>query len=575
MHAPDRHAQIARVLESNGFMSITELSDLFQVSEMTIRRDLVEMEKQRRILRVYKGAVPINSEPRQETTPSKVNESTGLLIDQVDVLIATAMNPEYDGQLLELIQRRDVPIVAESVRMGNERTLVSPDLHQAGLELGDWAAQYACDHWNGQANLLALTYYIPNTVEASNSFVEGLQSRLPGAEVVLRVNVVLTNQNENDETLAYQLVRDALTIHPKINMILAINDLIAGAAVRACRDLNKQPGDVIVLAYGLEGNTLIDLLAQDAYLKAVIAMFPDVVATACFHAAIAAFAGCDLPANTRTPYALVTPDNLPDFYQRQKIGWQMIPAVRQQLEENLGSVIALKGQVKKLPERIGFLVPFSNHEWYINLLRSMRLVAGQHQVQIDIVDVDQSLQSEINHRRREIARLALQQIEPEDVILVDDGPVTRYLVEMMPSDRRVTVITNSQAILDLLKENVGVTLISTGGAYRRASQAFVGPTAENALKEFRADKLFLTADGLSLSFGLSHTNVSEVTIKQAMIRSAKEVILLADYTTFGEDSVVQVAPVSVIDKLITDDTLPASYRLELSRSGVKILLAKV
>ena len=101
----------------------------------------------------------------------------------------------------------------------------------------------------------------------------------------------------------------------------------------------------------------------------------------------------------------------------------------------------------------------------------------------------------------------------------------------------------------------------------------VGPTAEGALRELRADRLFLTVAGVSFNFGLSHTTVSEVTLKQAMIRSAREVILLADHTYFGLESTIQVAPLTVLHQLITDDALPASTRLDLSEAGIQVTLA--
>ena len=125
----------------------------------------------------------------------------------------------------------------------------------------------------------------------------------------------------------------------------------------------------------------------------------------------------------------------------------------------------------------------------------------------------------------------------------------------------------------LRNSSADITIISTGGAYRRSSQLFIGPTAEATLKEFRIDKLFLMVKGISKNFGLYHTNISEVTIKQLMIRSAREVILLADYSCFQEEALIQVAPISVVHKLITDDALPASTRLELSTLGVTVILA--
>jgi DeoR/GlpR family transcriptional regulator of sugar metabolism len=101
----------------------------------------------------------------------------------------------------------------------------------------------------------------------------------------------------------------------------------------------------------------------------------------------------------------------------------------------------------------------------------------------------------------------------------------------------------------------------------------VGPTAEGALRELRADTLFLMASGITLDFGLSHNTISEVTVKQAMIRSAREVILLADHTAFGAEVGIQVAPLKAVHKLITDDALPPSIRLDISKAGILITLA--
>ena len=160
-----------------------------------------------------------------------------------------------------------------------------------------------------------------------------------------------------------------------------------------------------------------------------------------------------------------------------------------------------------------------------------------------------------------------------EVIVLDGGPIGNYLAEILVSRENLTIITNSMPVFDTLKRNPSNTLICTGGAYRSSSQLLVGPPAEGTLRGLRVDKLFLSISGISLSFGLSHTNISEVTIKQAMINSAREVILLADSTYFGADSLVQIAPLNVVHKLITDDALPASLRLDLNKLGIQILLA--
>ena len=59
-----------------------------------------------------------------------------------------------------------------------------------------------------------------------------------------------------------------------------------------------------------------------------------------------------------------------------------------------------------------------------------------------------------------------------------------------------------------------------------------------------------------------------------MIRAAREVILLADHTKFGQEAVAQVAPLSAITRLITDNALAASTRLSLTQMGIEVVIAR-
>jgi DeoR family fructose operon transcriptional repressor len=305
-------------------------------------------------------------------------------------------------------------------------------------------------------------------------------------------------------------------------------------------------------------------------------MFPEVVGPVCVEAAIAAFNGRSLPPELITPHAVLTSENLNEAYTRQAGGWQLRwEKVCDQLPVNLALPDCPEPEHDRLPERVGFVVPFREHAWYQRLSAEMQAYSAKYRIEFEIVDVEKNLEDELDWRRREIARAAAGLVQPDDVILVDSGPLANYLAEALVGKPPLTVITNSVPVFEILRQDPQHILILTGGAYRQSSQALVGPTAEGALRELRADRLFLNVAGVSFDFGLSHTNISEVTIKQAMIRSAREVILLADHTLFGQDSIVQLAPVSVVHKVVTDDALPASTRLDLNKLGIRIVLANV
>ncbi len=572
MVTDERLGEIVGLVEERGFISVKELSNLCDVSEMTIRRDLQRLDEDKRIRRTYGGAMSIRpAVPAQNgTIQSQVSlQPAGSLVDRVDVLVTSSVDPEYDRILLDRVEKRNIPIVAESLSVGREATVVSIDNHLAGVDLGQWAGKYAQEHWGGQAFALDLSYYLSNTQARSEGFIAGLKEILPLAQVVLSINA------QSRYETAYQLTLDALTVHPNINVIFAINDATAWGAINACCDLGRDPDSVLVFTIGLEGNTLKNALLDNKYCKAAATMFPEIVGPVCVEAAIMAYNHQSLPRQLLTPHVLVTRETLLELYDRTETSWEIKwDVVSRRLSIPLDISRTTRISKESYPRRLGFIVPFGGHEWYKNLTTCMRAHAESLKIEFEIVDAEHTLKGEMDLRRRGIAQLAAQQVQPGDVILIDSGQMTTYLAEELIHTEKITVITNSIAVFDLLKDNAGITLISTGGLLRRTTDTFVGSTAETALRELRADKLFLVVAGITLGFGLSHTHLGEVAVKQAMLRAAREVFLLADHTVFGQDSMVQVAPVKVVHRLITDEALPASIRLELTKLGIEVLVAR-
>ncbi|PRR70439.1 DeoR/GlpR family DNA-binding transcription regulator [Neomoorella humiferrea] len=101
MRAEDRRREIIRHLEDYGIVKVTELSNLFQVTEETIRRDLERLEAEGYLKRTHGGAVKIAS--TQEETAFHIRN----------------MRNRYEKQLIgrkaaELVQPGDVIAVDAS-----------------------------------------------------------------------------------------------------------------------------------------------------------------------------------------------------------------------------------------------------------------------------------------------------------------------------------------------------------------------------------------------------------------------------------------------------------------------------
>jgi DeoR family fructose operon transcriptional repressor len=571
MSTNDRLEQIGLLVDERGFITVRDLSEHFQVSEMTIRRDLQRLEEEGRLQRTYGGATslrPAVKTSHKNDIVSTKSPSDDLLTNRVDVIIATSLEQHFDYLLLDRASKKNLPIVSESAPLEKEVTIVAVDNYKAAHALGRWAGTNAGLRWNNQLHVLDLTYRMPNTKVRSRAFMDGIHETCPQAELTLSIDA------QSSVATSYQLTKDALTVHSQINVIFAINDATAWGAIQACRELGIDPKQIMVLPFGLEGDTLRDALAEGTFCPAGLAHFPEIVAPACIEAAIAAYGHLPLPPQLVTPFTIITTESLSEIYTNTANGWKpRWDVIKERFTLPIDIHPSKNRPGVKLPGRIGFIVPFSEHEWYRNLVILMQEHAKAYDIQLEFVNAEEDMHDEVEARRQAIALLAAEQVQPKDVLIIDSGPMAGYLAQNLIGKPDLTVITNATIVFNILEQDPNITLISTGGALRRSSQVLVGPTAEGSLRDLRADRLFLSVTGITLGFGLSHTNYSEVTIKQAMIRSAREVILLADYTTFGQESVAQVTGLKSVSRLITDDSLPANTRLDLAKLGIKVLLA--
>ena len=94
-----RQERILDELERNGFASVINLSNLLQVSEVTVRRDLEQLEAAGRLRRTHGGA--LNVKAPQGHANGAAERQPSALADRVDVLVTTPVDPAFDRALLD------------------------------------------------------------------------------------------------------------------------------------------------------------------------------------------------------------------------------------------------------------------------------------------------------------------------------------------------------------------------------------------------------------------------------------------------------------------------------------------
>ena len=75
--------------------------------------------------------------------------------------------------------------------------------------------------------------------------------------------------------------------------------------------------------------------------------------------------------------------------------------------------------------------------------------------------------------------------------------------------------------------------------------------------------------------GFFNNNMLLIETERAMMRAAKEVIVVADSTKFGNQSLGYVCALGTVDHVVVDSQLGDAWRNKLTAAGVNLLIAEV
>ena len=175
--------------------------------------------------------------------------------------------------------------------------------------------------------------------------------------------------------------------------------------------------------------------------------------------------------------------------------------------------------------------------------------------------------------KRRIGRAAAKLVNPGDTIILDAGTTTLEVARAVTGITPLTVVTNALDIACELTARSEAGVILLGGTISREAGSTLGAHTEHHLGEFVAQKLFLGTQAFDLEHGLTDTTIEIAQAKRAMVRAARQVILLTDSSKWQRSGFIKVVPLKEIDTIITDTNLPADAREAIERLGVELILA--
>lgn len=174
-------------------------------------------------------------------------------------------------------------------------------------------------------------------------------------------------------------------------------------------------------------------------------------------------------------------------------------------------------------------------------------------------------------RKRAIARRAAELISDGDTVLLDGGTTT-YEVARLLVGRPLQIVTNSLPVANLFASNATTDLVLLGGYVYPRTGVSLGPYANEILARLNVRRVVLSVAGIN-DRGFYNSNLLLVETERAMMQTGEEVIVVADSTKFGHQSLAHLAPLDAATQLVVDDGISAEWKKKVEAAGVRLTVA--
>lgn len=190
------------------------------------------------------------------------------------------------------------------------------------------------------------------------------------------------------------------------------------------------------------------------------------------------------------------------------------------------------------------------------------------------MDLQQRLGTNLKAKQL-IARGAVELIKDHDTVMFNSGTTTLTVFRAIPAHLHLNIVTNSISIALEASGNPNFNVVLLGGFVNPKYQFIYGDDASSQLKNYHADKLFLSVDGISPDSGLTTYYDREAELARLMLAQSASKIIVADSSKVGRTAFVNIAEINTADYLITDDSQSQSEELNILKKSLrKIIVVK-
>lgn len=180
-----------------------------------------------------------------------------------------------------------------------------------------------------------------------------------------------------------------------------------------------------------------------------------------------------------------------------------------------------------------------------------------------------------NFRRKQaIGKKAAELLQDRDVLFLDSGTTTMQLIEHIPPEKRITVLTHNLSAMQAAIPYEHVELISLPGKLDRRTNSFLAADLRY-FEQYNITIAMMATTGISPVGDVTNSILLEHEIKRMAVEKSERTYLMADSGKFERASLITYAKLDQFTGIVTDsDISPAAAKL-VREAGIDLQLAKL
>lgn len=179
-----------------------------------------------------------------------------------------------------------------------------------------------------------------------------------------------------------------------------------------------------------------------------------------------------------------------------------------------------------------------------------------------------------DERKNAISAAAAELVKDYGRIIVDFGRTTGRMISKLGNRRGLVVMTNSLTVANQIRElEPEPTLLMTGGTWDTHSESFQGQVAEQVLRSYDFDQLFIGADGLDLDRGTTTFN-ELLGLSRVMAGCSREVIVMLESEKIGRKIPNLELAWQHISVIVTDSGISQAQAKQIEAQQIKLIIAQ-